>query len=186
MSRLGKKPIKIPEGVTAEISGGILRLKGQKGEVQYKILPKIEIKIDEGELTISSPRRKRQERINFGLTRAKIANLIKGINRGFKKRLELFGVGYTAGIEGDEVVFSLGCSHPIKIKKPEGIEIEIAKNEITVSGTDRELVGQFSAQIHDLKRAEPYKGKGFKYNNEVIRRKVGKAALKAETGAEAK
>jgi large subunit ribosomal protein L6 len=186
MSRLGKKPIKIPEDVKLSIKDGVLEFKGPKGEVKYILAAGIKVKMSEDKLNLVSSRKKRQERVIYGLTRATIANIIQGIYRGFKKRLELFGVGYSAKLEGENLVLALGYSHPVKLKKPEGIEIDISKNEIEISGIDREKVGQFAALIHDLKRAEPYKGKGFKYFNEVIRRKVGKTALKTEGESAAK
>lgn len=186
MSRLGKKPINIPKGIKVEIRDAFLEFKGPKGAVKYSLPAGIKVEMTEDKLNLVSSRKTRQERITYGLTRATIANIIKGIYRGFEKRLELFGVGYSAKLEGEDLLLALGYSHPIKLKKPEGIEIEISKNEIEISGIDRERVGQFAALIHDLKRAEPYKGKGFKYTNEIIRRKVGKAALKTEGEAGAK
>jgi large subunit ribosomal protein L6 len=147
---------------------------------------KIKVEKEDDKLKLLSPRGKKQERIIYGLTRANLANIIRGVSRGFKKRLELFGVGYLAQLDGDNLVLNLGYSHQIKIKKPQELNIEIKKNEMTISGINREQVGQFAAKIHDLKRAEPYKGKGFKYANEIIRRKVGKAALKTEGEASSK
>lgn len=157
-----------------------MKFKGPKGEAEYHLPTKIEIKKEDGKLYLSSPRKRRQDRILFGLARATIANLVRGINKGYKKKLELFGVGYSANLEGDNLKLTLGYSHPVILKKPEGIEVFIQKNEITISGVNREMVGQFAAQVRDLRRAEPYKGKGFRYSDEVVRRKVGKAALKAE------
>ena len=180
MTRLGKKPIKIPEGVQIAIKEEVLVFKGPKGEVKYDLPAGIKAEINEDRLSLASPEKKREDRIAYGLARATAANIIRGVYRGFNKRLELFGVGYSAKTEGDDLILSLGYSHPVKLKKPEGIEIEVVKNEINISGINRERVGQFAAIIHDLKRAEPYKGKGFKYNDEIIRRKVGKAALKTE------
>lgn len=186
MSRLGKKPIKIPEGVKLTIKDGVLEFKGPKGEVKYNLPAGIKVEMVEDKLNLVSSRKKRQERVIYGLTRATVANIIKGVYLGFKKRLELFGVGYSAKLEGEDLTLALGYSHPVKLKKPEGIEIDISKNEIEISGIDRESVGQFAALIHDLKRAEPYKGKGFKYTDEVVRRKVGKTALKTEGESAAK
>jgi len=186
MSRLGKKPIKIPKDVQVDISGSILKFKGPKGESEYKMPVGIKIEKEENYLRVISPRKRKLERINFGRTRAEIANIINGVNKGFKKRLELFGVGYSAKIEGDKLTMALGYSHPILLNKPNDINVEINKNEIIISGINKENVGQFAAHIHDLKRAEPYKGKGFKYSDEVIKRKVGKAALKTEGEAAAK
>jgi large subunit ribosomal protein L6 len=163
-----------------------VEIKGPKGDVKYDLPTGIKMEKTENELKLISSRRKRQERISYGLARATIANMIKGVFRGFKKRLELFGVGYSTKLEGDDFQLALGFSHPVILKKPDGIEIEISKNEIEISGIDREKVGQFAALVRDLKRAEPYKGKGFKYTDEVIRRKVGKAALKNEGEAAAK
>lgn len=180
MSRLGKKPIKIPKTVQAKLKDNILGLKGPQGEVEYKIPAAIKLEKDENMLKVVASSKKRGERVAYGLARATIANLIKGINQGFVKKLELFGVGYTAKLEGENLVLTLGYSHPIIIKKPKGIAIKVEKNELSISGIDRQKVGQLAAEIHDLKRAEPYKGKGFKYTDEVIRRKVGKAALKTE------
>jgi large subunit ribosomal protein L6 len=186
MSRLGKKPIKIPEDVAVKIQDNILTFKGPKGEIKYNLPTAIKIKVSEDELNLVSSIKKRQERVIYGLTRAAIANIVRGISRGFKKRLVLFGVGYSVKLEGEDLILALGYSHPVKLKKPEGIEIKIAKNDIEISGINREKVGQFAACIRDLKRPEPYKGKGFKYFNEVIRRKVGKTALKTEGEAAAK
>ncbi len=138
---------------------------------------------EENYLRVSSPRKRKQERITFGRTRAEIANIIRGVYKGFKKRLELFGVGYSVKIEGEKIIMALGYSHPILLDKPKDIVLEINKNEILISGINKENVGQFAAHIHDLKRAEPYKGKGFRYTDEVIKRKVGKAALKTESEA---
>lgn len=185
MSRLGKKPIKIPEEVKVDITDSILKLKGPKGEAEYQIPAGIKIEKNEENIRVLSSRKRKEDRVKFGLVRATINNLKKGVFKGFKKELELFGVGYTATLEGEDLVLTLGFSHPIKISKPKDIEIDIKKNILTISGINREKVGQFAAHIHDLRRAEPYKGKGFKYTDEVIRRKVGKAALKTETEAKA-
>lgn len=155
-------------------------IKGPKGEVEYQIPRAIKIEKNGKELQLLSSRKRKEERVNFGLARATLANIVKGVSRGFKKRLELFGVGYTMLLEGDDLKLTLGYSHPIIIKKPKELEVEIKKNEILIQGSNRQKVGQFAASLRDLRRAEPYKGKGFKYHNEIIRRKVGKAALKAE------
>lgn len=179
MSRLGKKPIKMP-GVKVDILDNLLHFHGPKGDVKYDLPAGVKAEVTEDKLFLVSGKKSRQERVTHGLARATIANIVKGISRGFKKKLELFGVGYSAKVEGDDLTLALGYSHPVKLKRPEGIEIAIEKNGIEISGIDREKVGQFAAFIHDLKRAEPYKGKGFKYTNEIIRRKVGKAALKTE------
>ena len=180
MSRLGKKPIIIPGEVQIETTESILKIKGPKGEIEYQIPRGIKIEKNEQELQLLSSRRRKEERINFGLARATLANIVRGVSRGFKKRLALFGVGYTISAEGENLNLTLGYSHPIIIKRPEGIEVEIKKNEILIAGSDRQKVGQFAASLRDLRRAEPYKGKGFRYVDEVVRRKVGKAALKTE------
>ncbi|MBU2595891.1 50S ribosomal protein L6 [Patescibacteria group bacterium] len=186
MSRLGKKPIKIPEVVEAKIKGKILKLKGPKGGTEYKIPEGIKLEEDGDSIRVISLRQKKEDRITYGLSRAAISNKVRGVYKGFKKELELFGVGFSANLEKDELVLTVGYSHPVKIKKPSRVEIKINKNELKISGIDRGEVGQFAAKIHDLKRAEPYKGKGFKYKDEIIKRKVGKTALKAEGETAAK
>lgn len=180
MSRLGKKPIKIPKEVQLKITESLLVIKGPKGEAEYQIPRAIKIEKNKDELQLLSSRKRKEERVNFGLARATLANIVKGVSRGFKKRLELFGVGYMMLLERDNLKLTLGYSHPIIIKKPKELEVEIKKNEILIQGVDCQKVGQFAATIRDLRRAEPYKGKGFKYVNEAVRRKVGKAALKVE------
>jgi|SRR3989304_3461498 len=185
MSRLGKKIIKIKD-VEAKIDGSILRLKGAKGEAEFKIPRGIRLEQSEDSIRLISSNQKKEGRITYGLSRATIANKVRGVSKGFKKELELFGVGFNANKEGEELVLNIGYSHPVKLKIPVGVEIDINKNELSISGIDRGEVGQFAAKIHDLKRAEPYKGKGFRYKNEIIKRKVGKAALKNEGESTAK
>lgn len=185
MSRLGKKIIKIKD-VEAKIDGLILKLKGAKGEAEFKIPRGIKLEQGEDSIKLISQNKKKEGRIIYGLSRAILANKVRGVSKGFKKELELFGVGFNANVEGDELVLNIGYSHPVKIKVPAGVEIDINKNELNISGIDRGEVGQFAAKIHDLKRAEPYKGKGFRYKDEVIKRKIGKAALKTEGEPSAK
>jgi large subunit ribosomal protein L6 len=180
MSRLGKKPIRIPEGVEAKVENGKVWVKGPKGEVEYQLPAIVSAELNEDILKLTSVVRRKEQRITYGLARATIANMVKGVSKGFKKTLELTGVGYTVSMEGEDLKVNLGYSHPMIIKKPEDLEIEVKKNTITVKGIDKEKVGKIAAEIRSLRKVEPYKGKGLRYIDEVVRRKVGKAALKTE------
>lgn len=185
MSRLGKKPIKIPDNVEIIISKKCIKAKGPKGEIEYQIPPRIEVDKKDGKIIVQSPIRKKTERTKYGLARASIANIIKGVNKGFRKKMEINGVGYNIVLEGDKLKLNLGYSHPVNLTVPEGLGVDIKKNNITISGIDKNKVGQFASIIRKQRSVEPYKGKGIKYKNEVVVRKVGKAALKAEgEGAE--
>ena len=185
MSRLGKKPIKIPEGVEVFIADKTFKARGPQGEIEYQIPPHLEVGKEDDKIIVKSPVKKKTQRTKYGLVRATIANIIKGTSKGFKKKLEINGVGYNAIVEGDKLKLNLGYSHPIILSMPEGIGIDIKKNVITVSGIDKSKVGQFASEIRRQRKVEPYKGKGIKYKGEVVIRKVGKAALKAEgEGAE--
>jgi len=172
MSRIGKKPIEIPQGASAAMTGAVLSVKGPKGELKKEIDSKVKVEIKDGKIFVSS------EFGNlWGLYGALVRNMIEGITKGFEKKLEIEGVGFRANIEGDSLVLNLGFSNPVKIKKPEGISFTVEKNVITVSGIDKERVGQISAVIRKCKKAEPYKGKGIKYQGEKIRRKEGKKVV---------
>ena len=185
MSRLGKKPIRIPEGVEVFISDKKFKAKGSKGEIEYQIPSSINLEKSDGKIIVKSPIRKKNERTRYGLVRSTIANIIHGVEKGFRKKLEINGVGYNASVEGDKLKLNLGYSHPIIISKPKEIDINIKKNILTISGIDKSKVGQFASLVRRQRRVEPYKGKGIKYKKEIVARKVGKAALKAEgEGAE--
>ena len=178
MSRIGKKIIEIPSTVKAEINGQDMKATGPKGELNIKIHPAIKVEIKDGKILVLPARTLiKSARGLWGLYRALIANMIEGVDKGFEKKLEIEGVGFKASVVGDELVMNLGFVNPVKIKKPEGITFLVEKNLITVSGISKELVGQISAEIRETKKAEPYKGKGIKYQGEKIRRKEGKKVV---------
>ena len=184
MSRIGRKPLAIPQGVTVEISGSAVRVKGSKGELNYKHLPEISVKIEEGNVVVGRYNDLPRSRALHGLTRQLIENMVIGVSKGYEKQLEIVGVGFKAQVKGKILVLNLGFSHPIDYNIPDGIEItqnEKNKNILIIRGIDKQLVGQVAADIRDYRKPEPYKGKGVKYIDEVIRRKVGKAAAKGAT-----
>ena len=181
MSRIGKAPITIPAGVTVSVNGDMVTVKGPKGELKQKINPDLQIKIEDGTLTISRPSDDREHRAQHGLYRALIHNMVVGVSTGYKKELELVGVGYRANATGQVLELSLGYSHAIYIKLPPEVKVE-AKTErnknplIILESSDKQLLGQVCAKIRSLRKPEPYKGKGIKFVGEVIRRKSGKSA----------
>ncbi len=180
MSRIGKKPIKIPQGVEVKINDGFVFIKGPKGELKRKIRPEIKAEIKEDEILINPTKEDKKTNAFWGLTRSLVSNMVEGVSEGFEKKLQIEGVGYKANLEGDFLVLNLGFSHQIKMKKPEGISFLVEKNIITVSGIDKELVTQIAAEIKKKRKPEPYKGKGIRYVGEVVRRKVGKKAASAK------
>jgi len=174
MSRIGKKPILIPENVEVKIEGQKVIVKGPKGELSKEIRPEIKVEIKEGKILVSPQRETKQTKAFWGLTRTLLANAIEGVTVGFEKKLQIEGLGFRANLEEDNLVLKVGFTNPIKLKTPEGIRFSIEKNIITVSGIDKELVGQVAAKIRKVKPPEPYKGKGIRYLGEVVRKKVGK------------
>ncbi len=179
MSRIGRKPIGLPSGVTVEVKGNVVRVKGAKGELSYTCLEQVTVKQEENNIIIERKSDDSRSRERHGLTRAIVANMVKGVSDGYDKKLEIIGVGYKAAIKGQTLQLQLGYSHPIDFTIPKGIEItqdEKNKNLLTVKGIDKQLVGQTAAQIRELRPPEPYKGKGIRYTDEFVRRKVGKAA----------
>jgi large subunit ribosomal protein L6 len=179
MSRIGKMPIPVPKGTRVEIKDGNFVAEGPKGKVAQRVFEGFPIEVKDGVITISRPGDAGPERSKHGLLRALLANAVQGVTAGFNRQLDIVGVGYRAEVKGQAVQFSLGYSHPVVYDIPEGIKIEIDKaNRVTVSGADRQKVGQVAAEIRKLRRPDPYKGKGIKYTNEVLRRKVGKAGAK--------
>jgi large subunit ribosomal protein L6 len=177
MSRVGKKPIPIPKGITITINKQHVAVSGPKGELQLDVHPNISVKNDDKEIVVARPNNARQNRALHGLTRALIANMVKGVSEGFEKKLEIQGVGYRAAKQGNGLNFQLGYSHPIQVDPPKGIELSVDRNIITVSGIDKQAVGQVAAQIRELRRPEPYKGKGIRYVGERVRRKAGKTGI---------
>ena len=182
MSRIGKQPIEIPSGVTISIDAGRVSVKGPKGELSRQIRPEVKAEIRDGKLIVEPALMTKKTPAFWGLTRALLAHAVEGVSRGFEKKLELEGIGYRVNLEGKDLVLLLGFSHPVRFSAPEGVEFKVEKNVITVSGFNKEMVGQVASKLRALKKPEPYKGKGIHYQGEVIRRKAGK---KASTGAAA-
>jgi len=181
MSRIGKQPIEIPEGVEIKIDQGEIRIKGPKGELIQDVPREIEVTIEDKKVMVKLKKgTNRQAPALWGLSRALIFNMIKGVTQGYEKKLEIEGVGYRVALEGKKLVLNLGFSHPIEVEAPEGIEFKIEKNLITVSGINKQLVGQVASNIRDKKKPEPYKGKGIHYLGEVIKRKAGKKTAGVE------
>jgi large subunit ribosomal protein L6 len=179
MSRIGRMPIQVPSGTQVEVQDGVFTAQGPKGKVAQTLFDGYPVQVDGNVVTIERPGDTGPERSRHGLLRALLANAVQGVSAGFVKQLDLVGVGYRAEVKGSYVQFALGYSHPVLYNIPEGIKIEIDKaNRITVSGADRQQVGQVAAEIRSLRRPDPYKGKGIKYTNEVLRRKAGKAGGK--------
>lgn len=175
MSRVGKKPVALPSGVTAEVIENKVTIKGPKGELVLDVHPKVKVELVNNELIVSvgKPDNK-QERALWGLHRALVNNMVSGVTNGFSKTLEVNGVGYKVVLNGNNLVLNLGYSHPIEMTVPAGLEVKIEKNQIIISGMDRQSVGQFAAVVRSQRPPEPYKGKGIKYAEETIRRKAGK------------
>ena len=182
MSRIGKKPIQIPDGIKVEMMDQNLKVLGPKGELQIELQRDIKVELKDNEILVSLKRDNpsKKEKSLWGLYRALIFNMVEGVSKGFEKKLEIEGVGYKAMVDGENLVLNVGFINPIKIKKPEGINFLVEKNVITVSGISKQIVGQVSAIIRKAKKAEPYKGKGIKYQGEKIRRKEGKKVVSAK------
>lgn len=179
MSRIGKAPIPVPSGVTVDIKGNDVSVKGPKGQLSRSIRPEVTIKQEDGKLVVERTADSRDVRSLHGLTRTLVANMVKGVTDGFTQNLEIIGVGYRAVMEGRKLVMQLGYSHPVEIEPPQGLEIVVGKgNILTVSGIDKQAVGDLAADIRSRRGPEVYKGKGVKYQGEFIRRKAGKAAGK--------
>jgi large subunit ribosomal protein L6 len=177
MSKIGLKPVQIKEGVTVNMAGQEFKTQGPKGELVFGIPSGIEVKIEDGFVVVSQKQKGFKEtRALLGLTRSMIANMVKGVTDGFEKKLELSGVGYRAQVSGEDLTLNIGFSHQVKIKPETGIKFAVADNTIVISGIDKALVGNTAAKIRAIRPPEPYKGKGIKYQGEVIRRKAGKAA----------
>ncbi len=181
MSRIGKKPIAIPAGVEVKLNGTEMTVKGPKGELNASLRPEMEVVIENGEINVKRPNDDQLNRSLHGLTRTLIANMVVGVTDGFKKELDVNGVGYRVQKQGKNLVMNLGYSHQVIMEEPAGITIDVpAPNKIIVSGADKQAVGQIAAQIREKRPPEPYKGKGIKYVDEYIRRKEGKAAKGAK------
>jgi large subunit ribosomal protein L6 len=177
MSRIGRKPITVPDSVTVEVAPGHVAVKGPKGELTQSLSPDMKVEQDDGTVTVQRPTDRGEHRALHGLTRSLIANMVEGVTEGFEKRLEIQGVGYRAQLKGRNLEMALGYSHPVSIEPPEGVEFEVPQQtEIIVRGIDKQLVGQVAADIRKRRPPEPYKGKGIRYRDEQVLRKVGKRA----------
>jgi large subunit ribosomal protein L6 len=177
MSRIGKNPIQLPDGVTVDAKPGRVTVKGPKGELAQEVSADMKIELADGTLTVERPTDRGEHRALHGLTRSLIANMVEGVTEGFEKRLEVQGVGYRAQLRGKALELALGYSHPVSIEAPEGIEFEVPQpTEIVVRGIDKQRVGQVAADIRKRRPPEPYKGKGVRYAGEHVARKVGKRA----------
>ncbi|MCI8449138.1 MAG: 50S ribosomal protein L6 [Eubacterium sp.] len=179
MSRIGRMPIAVPAGVTVEIAeNNKVTVKGPKGELSRVLPSEMEIKQEDGHVLVARPNDLKKMKSLHGLTRTLIYNMVVGVTEGYTKQLEVNGVGYRASKAGNKLTLNLGYSHPVIMEDPDGIESAVEGNKITIKGIDKEKVGQYAAEIRDKRRPEPYKGKGIKYIDEVIRRKVGKTGKK--------
>lgn len=176
MSKIGKQPIAITQGVTVTIEKSDVTIAGPKKTMQLSLLPGIQVAVVDGFIVVSQKNADGNTSAAFGLTRSLLANMVQGVTTGFEKKLELSGVGYRAAGSGTDLTISVGFSHPVKVKAPEGVTFAVADNIITVSGSDKMVVGDTAAKIRAIRPPEPYKGKGIKYVGEYVRRKVGKAA----------
>lgn len=177
MSRIGKKPVEIPNGVTVSLDGQLIKVKGPKGELHRKIHPLIKTEIAEGEVKFLRPDDLKESRALHGLTRALVQNMVIGVTESYKKTLDIVGVGYKAELKGKNLLLTIGYSHPIYFVPPDEIKLEVpAPIQIIISGNDKELVGLVAAKIRSFRKPEPYKGKGIKYSDERIIRKAGKTA----------
>ena len=179
MSRIGKAPITVPAGVNVSVDGRNVSVKGPKGELKMTVAPTMKVELNEGVITVSRPDDAKENRSLNGLTRTLINNMVVGVNDGFSKTLEVNGVGYRAAKEGKNLVLNVGYSHQVIMPEPEGIEVEVPNpNQIIIKGIDKQKVGQFAAEVRGKRPPEPYKGKGIKYDYEVVRRKEGKTGAK--------
>ncbi len=179
MSRIGKLPVTIPAGVEVKLEdGNVITVKGPKGTLTRKLVNEMDVKVEATEITVTRPNDLKKNKQLHGLTRTLIFNMVEGVTKGYSKELEINGVGYRAAKSGKKLTLTLGYSHPVEMEDPDGIETKVDGNKITVSGIDKEKVGQFAAEIRSKRAPEPYKGKGIKYTTETIRRKVGKTGKK--------
>lgn len=175
MSRIGKNPVKVPSDVTVSVADALVSVKGKLGELKLKLTSEVTVKVEDGQVVIAPVSESKQARMLWGTTRANIANMVQGVAEGFKKELQINGVGYRAALQGNTLVLNLGYSHDVKFPVPQGIKIACPKpTELVIEGFDKQLVGQVAAKIRGYRLPEPYKGKGIKYANEVIFRKEGK------------
>jgi large subunit ribosomal protein L6 len=174
MSKVGRLPISLPEGVSVAVENGLIKVSGPKGTLEKELSRGIEVRKKDNKIIVTA--KEKRSKAMHGTTRAIIANMVHGVSTGWSKTLELVGVGYRAQVDKNTLTLTVGYSHPVEIEAPEGISFQVEKTDVTIQGIDKELVGQVAAKIRAVKPPEPYKGKGIKYKDEVIRRKPGKAA----------
>jgi len=177
VSRIGKQPIALPDGVEIQVETGLVKVKGPKGELQERVSRAMTVKQEDGSIVVTRPSDRGEHRALHGLTRSLISNIVQGVTDGFEKRLEIQGVGYRAQLQGNKLVMSLGYSHPVEIEAPEGIDFEVpAPTQVVVRGISKQVVGEVAAGVRKQRPPEPYKGKGIRYQGEYVARKVGKRA----------
>ena len=180
MSRIGKQPIVLPKGVEVKLGEDMVEVKGPKGTLQTPMSSLLNYELTEGLLTITRKDDSRESNAQHGLRRTLVANCVEGVSKGFSKTLEVIGVGFKVAVKGNIIDLSVGFSHPVLIELPKGLEAKVEGNKLTISGIDKELVGEYAARIRRIRKPEPYKGKGIKYDNEIIRRKAGKSGGKGK------
>ena len=180
MSRIGKQPIELPKGVEVKLGEDMVEVKGPKGTLQTPICSLLNYEIADGHLTITRKDDTRESNAQHGLRRTLIANCVEGVTKGFSKTLEVIGVGFKVAVKGNIITLSVGYSHPVLLELPKGLEAKAEGTKLTISGIDKELVGEFAARVRRVREPEPYKGKGIKYDNEIIRRKAGKSGGKGK------
>ncbi|CAN5678592.1 50S ribosomal protein L6 [soil metagenome] len=179
MSRIGKKPVPVPGGVTVTIDGSEVKVKGPKGELQWQFRPEMRFEQEDGQITVTRPSDSKEHRAVHGLSRALLANMVEGVTNGYRKTLEIIGVGYRAEKKGDVLVLTVGYSHQVQYPEPDGITLSTTSpTVVVVEGIDKAKVGQVAAEIRAVRRPEPYKGKGIRYQGEQVRRKAGKTGAK--------
>jgi len=186
MSKIGKMPIEIPDGVDVKVDGDVVQAKGPKGSLEFELPQNIGAEVRDKMIAVLPVKKEPSvtERTMWGTARSRVNNIVVGVSEGFMKKLEINGVGYKAAVQGRKMTLNLGYSHPIEFEAPEGVDLEVKKSTIVVSGADKEQVGAVAAKIRSYRKPEPYKGKGIKYSDEVIIRKEGKKAAAAEGGTE--
>ena len=177
MSRVGKKPIQIPAGVEVKQEGNYIFVKGPKGELKREAFSEVKISVKDGKIEVFPYKESKKTNAIWGLCRALVFNMVEGVSKGYKKKLQIEGIGFKARVEGDKLILNVGFSHPVEVLQPEGIKFSVEKNIIIISGFDKELVGQIAAKIKMIKKPEPYKGKGIRYFGEVIKLKAGKKVV---------
>lgn len=184
MSKIGKKPITIPDGVEVSFSDGIFKAKGPVGELTLEVNPLVELKIEDKEIKVTiDDKNDRNKKAMWGTFRALVQNVMQGVKEGFERRLQIVGVGYKAQAQGKKLILNVGYSHPIEMEVPEGVEVNVEKDIISLKGTDKQVLGQFAAEIRATRKPEPYKGKGIRYEDEHVRRKAGKVVKAVGGGA---